>query len=93
MGSPLAPFLEIVFMSFFERKYLSELKCMGLKVWLRYIDISFNNRNEGIMGFNYLNSKHTRFKITVKFEEKKQLPFLDSCVLLDIKQQSTIIED
>ena len=61
MGSPLAPFHANVFMPFFERKYMSEIKSIGLKVWLRYANDIFatlNKKNEAIMVLSYLNSRH-----------------------------------
>ncbi len=41
MGSPLGPLFANVFMSNFERKYMKQIKKLGVNLWLRYVDDVF----------------------------------------------------
>jgi hypothetical protein len=58
MGSPLGILFANAFMSDFEAKYIDQLKKMGVKLWLRYVDDVFaiiNNKDQAdaILDFLY----------------------------------------
>ena len=66
MGSPLAPVLANVFMSFYECKWLNEY---SLNIfYLRYVDdiAAFEKEQNSLNFLSFLNSKHPNIKFTIK---------------------------
>ena len=41
MGSPLAPTLANIFMNHFEKQHMEEMRKLGVKFWVRYVDDTF----------------------------------------------------
>ena len=71
MGSPLGPLFADVFMSHFEHKHMNDLKELGLKLWLRYVDDTYatvNSRDEASNILSFLNTKHPNIRFTIEHE-------------------------
>ena len=70
MGSPLAPFLANIFMSFHESKWLSEYYLNKPKFYLTYVDdilAGFDNEQDSS---NFLNNRHPNIKFTIEKQIK-----------------------
>ena len=94
MGSPLGPLFAGVFMLAFEKRHMSELKAMGVRIWLRYVDdifASFDNKEQAENVLEFINNQHPNLRFTVEHEESGRLPFLDTCVVRRINKYSTTI--
>jgi hypothetical protein len=94
MGSPLGPLFANVFMSNFERKYMAELRELGVRVWYRYVDdvfASLNNPEQASNILSLLNSKHPNIRFTIEHESRGKLPFLDTCVIRKVDKYTTTI--
>ena len=80
MGSPLGPVLANLFMSFHEANWIKVYGSGNILFYKRYVDDIFcllNNENEAEHFLEYLNSKHTSIKFTMKTEAENKIPFLD----------------
>ena len=83
MGSPFACLYANVFMSNFEKKYMSRLIALGVKRWWRYLDdihATLDNKEQADLILAFLNSQHPNIRFTIEHEVKNKLPFLDTCV-------------
>ena len=83
MGSPLGPLFANIFMCEFERKHMAELKKLGVKRWLRYVDdifATFANKEDAEKVLEFINKQHPNIKFTVEHEKDQQLAFLDVMV-------------
>ena len=67
-------------MNHFENKYMSELKALGVKCWLRYVDDTFviikNKANAEII-LDFLNRQHNTIKFTMEKQLKNEINFLN----------------
>jgi hypothetical protein len=89
MGSPLGPTLANIFMSHFEKKHMANMKKLGLKVWMRYVDDTFvvlRNKEDSKKLLRYLNDQHPNIKFTHEEQENNTLPFLDVLVTIHNKK-------
>ena len=71
-----------------------DLKGLGLKLWLRYVDDNYatvNSRDEASKILSFLNTKHPNIRFTIEQEEKNKFLFLDTCVVRRMDKYSTII--
>ena len=70
MGSPLAPVLVNVIMSFFESKWLNEYNLNKPEFYSRYVDdilAAFEKEQVSLIFFlNFLNNKHPNVKFTIE---------------------------
>ena len=69
MGSPLAPVLANIFMSFHESKWVNEYKLNKPKSYLRYVDdilADFDNEQYSLNFLNFLNNRHPNIKVTIE---------------------------
>ena len=76
IGSPLAPVLANIFMGFHESKWLNEYNLNKSKFCLRYFDdilAAFDNEQDSLNFFNFLNNRHPNIKFII---EKKKKPFI-----------------
>jgi predicted GIY-YIG superfamily endonuclease len=83
MGSPLGPLFANIFMDEFEQKHMHQLKELGVKTWMRYVDDVFSvientSCSENIL--NFINNQHQNIKFTIEVEKNNKIPFLDTCV-------------
>ena len=81
MGNPVSATFANIFMSFHERKWLSncppEFKPL---IYKRYVDDTFLifEKEEHITPFyNYLNAQHENIRFTMEKESNRSIPFLD----------------
>lgn len=84
MGSPLAPVLANLFMSFNEKIWIESYEGVKPFFYKRYVDdifAVFSNEQEATKFFNYINNKHPNIKFTMEKENEQKLAFLD--VLID----------
>ena len=75
MGSPLAPILANICMSFRESKLLNEYNLNKPKFYLRYVDdilTSFDNEQDSLNFQKFLNIRHPNIKFTT--EKKLTIP-------------------
>ena len=80
MGSPLAPVLANIFMGFHESKWLNEYNLNKPKFYLRYVDdilAAFDNEQDSLNFFNFLNNRHPNIKFTVEKQINHSIAFLD----------------
>ena len=94
MGSPLGPLFANIFMCEFEKKHMKELRKIGVKRWLRYVDdifATFNCKEEAEKALEYLNRQHPNLKFTIEHERNNQLPFLDTSVRRNSYQYFTTL--
>ena len=78
MGSPLRPLFANIFMDSFEKKTVPNLKELGVKFWLRYVDDTFvviEDYNNIKSNIDLLNSQHTNIKFTSEEEPNNRLAF------------------
>ena len=68
MGSPLAAVLANIFMGFHESKWFNDYNLSKPKFYLRYDDIlaAFDNEQDSLIFFNFLNNRHPKIKFTIK---------------------------
>ena len=84
MGSPLAPALANLFMSHYEKKWLSNYDGVSPSYYTRYVDdifLVFNSNDDTKRFVSYLNLRHRNIKFTMETEVNRVIPFLD--VLID----------
>ena len=80
MGSHLAPILAIIFMSFYKSKWLNEYNLNKPKFYLRYVDdilAAFDNEQDSLNFFNFLNNRHPNIKFTIEKQVNHSIAFLD----------------
>ena len=80
MGSPLAPVLANIFMSFPESKWLNEYDLKKPKFHLRYVDeilAVFDNEQDSLKFLNFLNNKHPNIELTIEKQINHSIAFLD----------------
>ena len=84
MGLPLAPTFANIFMSFYERKFLSNCPDEFSPIFYRrYVDdtfVLFRDKNHAKLFHNYINSQHPNLSFTMEVESDGTLPFLDVTV-------------
>ena len=69
MGSPSAPVLACIFIGYNRTRWLNEYFLNKPKFYLRYVDDildSFNNKQDSLIFFNFLNEKHSIIKFTIE---------------------------
>ena len=80
MGSPLAPVLANLFMGYHEANWINNYSHHKPLFYRRYVDdifSVFNNENEAIDFFNYLNKQHPNIKFTYEKQIDNKIAFLD----------------
>ncbi len=80
MGSPLGPLFANIFMSWFVKRYMNELKNLGVESWSRFVDDTFvilKSRKDAEIVLKFLNTKHPNIKFTMEEEKSGCIPFLD----------------
>ena len=80
MGSPLAPVLANIFMSFHESKWLNEYNLNKPNFFLRYVDdilAPFDNEHDSLNFLNFLNNRHPNIKFTIEKQNNHSIAFLD----------------
>ena len=80
MGSPLGHVLANIFMCDFEENWIKTSLRLHLTLWYRYVDDTFalfDTKDTAYEFLKYLNTRHTSIKFTIKFEQDKEIPFLD----------------
>ena len=85
MGSPVSPGVADLTMEDFEEEVMRTVpEHLKPQVWYRYVDDTFTVLHEyAIEEFTqFINSRNPHIKFTMEEEEHDQLPFLDTCVLL-----------
>ena len=91
MGSPLAPVLANLFMGHHEKNWLDNYSSSQVLFYRRYVDdifCLFNNEQDALMFFDYINARHPSIRFTMEKEIDKKLSFLD--ILLDNNHPSII---
>ena len=59
-----------------ENKHMNEMKDLGVKFWLRFVDDTFviiNNKANAEIILNFLNEQHTTIKFTMEKQIKNSL--------------------
>ena len=80
MGSPLAPILANLFLGFHEETWINNFDNSHLLLYRRYVDDTFcvfNNEQEAMSFFNFINSQHPYIKFTFEKQTDGKLSFLD----------------
>ena len=80
MGSPLAPVLANLFMSFHENDWFKNYKGNSPKFYKRYVDdifAIFEIEKDSDNFLQYLNTRHTNIKFTTEKQNNNRLSFLD----------------
>jgi predicted GIY-YIG superfamily endonuclease len=83
MGSPLGPILANIFMAHFEENALSKYTGNPPIVYKRYVDdifLTFNDRDDCELFYDFLNCQHKCMKFTLEIEKDNSLAFLDVLV-------------
>ena len=83
MRSPLAPILAIIFMDFYESKWLNEYNLNKPKFYLRYVDKE--------QDLNFLNKRHLNIKFTIEKQINHSIAFLD-VFISGINNQNLILQ-
>ena len=80
MGTPLAPVLATIFMSFYKSKWLNEYNFKKSKFYLRYLDdilAAFANEQDSLNCLKLLNNRQPDIKFTVEKQINYSIAFLD----------------
>ena len=80
MGSLLAPLLAIIFMGFYESKWLNEYNFNRPKFSIRYVDdilAAFEKEQDSLSFSNFLNNKHPNIKFTIEKQVNYPIASLD----------------
>ena len=80
MGSPLAPVLANIFMSFHKSKWLNEYNLNKPRFYLRYVDdiLAASDNERDLLIFNFfLNNRHPNIKFTIGKQINHSIAFLD----------------
>ena len=83
MGSPLAPVLANLVLGHYENIWLKQYYGPSGHFYRRYVDDTFcvfNNENEALLFFNFLNSQNPNIKFTMEKETNRILSVLDVCI-------------
>ena len=83
MGSSLAPALANLFMSHYEKEWLSNYDVALPSYYRRHVDDIFwvlNSHDEAKRFFSYPNSRHPNVKFTIETGLNKVIPFLDALI-------------
>ena len=78
MGSPLAPVLANLFLGYHENNWINNYKGIKPSFYQRYVDdifAAFDNENDAISFFNYINSQHPNIKFTMEKEMDGKIAF------------------
>ena len=93
MGSPLAPALANIFMSFYESKWLNKYDLNKPNFYWRYVlDIlaAFGNEQDSLNFLDFLNKRHPNIKFTIEKEISHSMAFLDVFILSISDQNLTL---
>ena len=85
MGSLVSPGVADLTMEDFEEEVMRSVpEHIKPQVWYRYVDDTFTVLHQYAIGefTEFLNSRNPHIKFTMETEVNDQLPFLDTCVLL-----------
>ena len=80
MGSPLAPVIANIFMGFHESKWLNQYNLNKVEFYLRCVDdilAAFDNEQDSLIVFNFLNNRHFNIKLTIEKQNNHSIAFLD----------------
>ena len=80
MRFPIAPVLANIFMGFYKSKWLNEYNPNKPKFYLSYVDdilVAFDNEQESLNFFNFLNDRHPDIKFMIKKQINHSIAFLD----------------
>ena len=80
MGSPLAPVLANIFMGYYEKIWIENYKGNKVEFYKRYVDdifCLFQNENDALEFFDYINNRHPNISFTYEKEIDGKLCFLD----------------
>ena len=94
MGSALAPVLANIFMGFHKSKWLNEYNLNKPKFYLRYVDdilAAFDNEQDSLNVFNFLNNRHPNIKFTIEKQINHSIAFLD-VFISDINNQNVTLQ-
>ena len=86
MGSPLGPLFANIFLSFYEKGWLS--KCPAdfkPLLYRRYVDgcfLLFKSTDQIPQFLDFLNRQHPNIKFTCEIESNSTLPFLDNISII-----------
>ena len=92
MGSPIAPVLANLFLGHYEKLWLNMYKCPSVHFYRRYVEDTFclfNNEDEALLFFEFLNSQLDSIKFTMEKEANNTLAFLD--VFINNKDPTNLI--
>ena len=84
MGSPLAPVVANIFMSFYKSKWLNDYILNKPKLYLRYVDdilAAFEKEQDWLNFLNVLNNKYPNIKFKVEKQVNYSTVFLDVFIL------------
>ena len=95
MGSPLGPVLANIFMGHHETNWIKTFYGVKPEIYKRYVDdifCLFQNENEAMLFFEYLNNQHVNISFTFEKEIDGNLSFLDVLIknTNDIKFETSI---
>ena len=79
MGSPLASVLANLFPGHHENIWLNKYQGPSLQFYRRYVDDTFclfNNEQDALLSFDFLNSQHPNIKFTMEKDSNKMLAFI-----------------
>lgn len=95
MGSPLAPILADIFMTYIEEQFEEYEHFNKIKLYMRYVDDTFiilNGKERDVQEFvNFTNKLHHKIKFTHEKEKNFELPFLDVKVIKQRTKYETTI--
>lgn len=95
MGSPLSPIVANIFLNHFEVLHLRNCPAnIKPQLYRRYLDdtfIIFENENQALQFYTYINSKHPNIKFTFEGEIERKLPFLDVTVTRNVGSYETSV--
>ena len=80
MGSPLAPILANLFMGYNEKNWIEKFEGQKPQFYKRYVDdifATFDNEDDALNFYNYLNNRHPNIKFTKEYNKNGVLHFLD----------------
>ena len=80
MGSPLGPLLANIFMGYNEKFWIENYSGVKPELYKRYVDdvfCLFQNENDALLFFEYLNNRHVNISFTNEKEIDGKLSFLD----------------
>ena len=95
MGSPLGPTLANFFLTFNEKKWISECPIAFKPLFYkRYVDdtfVIFSNSDHATHFLNYINAQHRNISFTMERQKDKCLNFLDTCITITDRSVSSTI--